>query len=225
MKKKLIKSALLSLAIILLIPFAFSNNTAIADEPSAADKNQFAEVLKGEAPCIKDQEGEPDNGYIITIIEEPLDVENKSNEAEFQLRSCYRNTFQFTNPATGERSTIAQLLKECSTKAQEDANNADQSFKATFSCREVQVILSKGGTTMIYYYIGTIYRWGAGLVGIIAVTLIIISGIQISTAGGEPDAINAAKKRILQSIAGIVVLFLSGLILYTVNPNFFTAGP
>lgn len=221
MKKNLTKSVLLSLAIILLIPLAFLNNAARADEPSAVDKNYFATVFKDEAPCIT-KEDEAKN-YIITIIEEPLDVENKSNEEDFQLRSCYRNTFQFTNPATKNRETKSQLLKECSTKTQ-DIGTDLPSFKATFSCREVQVILSKGGTTMIYYYIGTIYRWGAGLVGIIAVTLIIISGIQISTAGGEPDAINAAKKRILQSIAGIVVLFLSGLILYTVNPNFFTAG-
>jgi type IV secretory pathway VirB2 component (pilin) len=69
-----------------------------------------------------------------------------------------------------------------------------------------------------------IYRWGASLVGIIAVTIIIISGIQISASGGDSEAINAGKKRILQSIVGIIVLFLSSLILYTVNPTFFTNG-
>ncbi len=221
MKKKLIKSTLLSITVILLIPFTTTSNTAKAD--TATEKTQFSEIFKNKEPCIKDQKGEADNGYIITIIEEPLDTENKADEEAFKLRSCYRNTFKFTTP-DGESHTIAQLLKDCSTKAQETATKANPILKAQFSCREVQVILSKGGTTMIYYYIGTIYRWGAGLVGIIAVTLIIISGIQISAAGGEPDAINAAKKRIIQSIAGIVVLFLSGLILYTVNPNFFTAG-
>ena len=75
---------------------------------------------------------------------------------------------------------------------------------------------------MIYGYIAMIYQWGASIVGIIAVTVIVFSGIQISAAGGDPEAVTSAKKRILQSLAGIAVLFLSGLILYTINPNFFT---
>ena len=83
-------------------------------------------------------------------------------------------------------------------------------------------ILAKGGTSFIEAYIGLIYRWAAGLVGLIAVAVIIISSIQISFAGGETEAVNKAKGRIIKSIAGIAVLFLSGLILYTTNPTFFT---
>ena len=74
---------------------------------------------------------------------------------------------------------------------------------------------------MLYGYIGMIYTWGASIVGIIAVLIIVISGIQISAGGGDPEAINSAKKRIIQSLSGIAVLFLSGLILYTINPDFF----
>lgn len=97
-----------------------------------------------------------------------------------------------------------------------------RNYSVKYSCKEVQVILTKGGASAIYGYINMIYRWGASLVGIIAVTIIIGSGIQISASGGEQEAISAAKKRIVQSIVGILVLFLSSLILYTINPTFFT---
>ena len=41
-------------------------------------------------------------------------------------------------------------------------------------------------------------------------------------AGGDTQAVENAKSRIVKSLSGIVVLFLSGLILYTINPTFFT---
>lgn len=115
------------------------------------------------------------------------------------------------------------LAASCSQNAQDLLEKAElKEYQVKYSCKEVMVILTKGGTTAIYGYINLLYRWGAGMVGIIAVTVIIVSGIQISASGGDSEAIGSAKKRILQSIVGIVVLFLSSLILYTINPNFFT---
>ena len=121
------------------------------------------------------------------------------------------------------------LARKCSPKAQELANNPDYhapnepAFNPTYTCKEVQAILCKEGTCMIYVYIGMIYQWAASIVGIIAVLVIVLGGIQLSAAGGDPDAINKAKGRIMKSIAGIVLLFLSGLILNTINPLFFTS--
>lgn len=91
-------------------------------------------------------------------------------------------------------------------------------------CNRVQVILSESGTGLLSEFIGALYRWSAGIVGIIAVLVMVVSGIQISMAGGDSAKVDSAKTRILQSIAGLVILFLAGLILYTINPNFFTAG-
>jgi type IV secretory pathway VirB2 component (pilin) len=57
---------------------------------------------------------------------------------------------------------------------------------------------------------------------VIAVLIIVISGIQISAAGGDQTTVTNAKNRIVQSLGGLVILFLSAIILYTINPTFFT---
>ena len=66
-----------------------------------------------------------------------------------------------------------------------------------------------------------IYTWGAFTVGSMAVMTIILNGVRISMSGVSGD-ITEAKNKILQAIAGIVLLFMSGIILYTINPDFFT---
>lgn len=89
-------------------------------------------------------------------------------------------------------------------------------------CSIVQVIIGQSGTGILKTYVAIIYRWAAGIVGIIAVLVIVISGIQISIDQGSGEGVTAAKNRITQSLAGLVILFLSALILYTINPTFFT---
>ncbi len=105
---------------------------------------------------------------------------------------------------------------ECTT-----ANESPISNEPSITCTPVQLIIGKSGTGLLTQFIGTIYQWGAGIVGIVAVLVMVISGIQISVAGGDSAKVDSAKTRIMESIAGLVILFLSGLILYTINPNFF----
>lgn len=89
------------------------------------------------------------------------------------------------------------------------------------SCQKVQLLRAKTGAGLLKLYIAQIYKWGASIVGIIAVLIIIISGIQMAaSAGGE--GVTAAKNRIMQALAALVLLFLSALLLYTINPTFFT---
>ncbi|MFA6436132.1 MAG: hypothetical protein WCW30_03285 [Candidatus Gracilibacteria bacterium] len=95
------------------------------------------------------------------------------------------------------------------------------SCPADATCTLVQIIRGTSGTGILKTYIAVIYRWAAGIVGIIAVLVIVISGIQISMDQGGGESIGAAKTRIMQSLSGLVVLFLSALILYTINPTFF----
>jgi len=73
---------------------------------------------------------------------------------------------------------------------------------------------------LLKFYAMQLYRWAASIVGIICVLLIVISGIQITASRGED--ISSAKNRITQALAGLALLFLSALILYTINPTFFT---
>lgn len=90
-------------------------------------------------------------------------------------------------------------------------------------CDRIQVIYGDNGVDLLKNYVGLMYRWAAGFVGVIAVVVIMISGIQISTAGDDSGRMEEAKNRIIQSLVAIALLFLSGIILYAVNPTFFTS--
>lgn len=184
--------------------------------------------LKGiEFECIPP---EARNGeYITVILEEPIAPKNEGEVGDkYFTRICYRNTFEFT--IEGEPQTLKTLSNDCSDSARRLFNDynggpkTNKDVKVSYSCQQVEVLFSRGGTSLIEGYIGSIYRWSAGIVGIIAVLIIIGSGIQISASGGDSQAIESAKGRIIKSIGGIVILFLSGLILYTINPTFFVSS-
>jgi Type IV secretion system pilin len=239
MKKFIAKLALFSIVSLILV--SIGSISTYATEPakdSSAEALALSKGLSDLTPatfCIQEilENGKPgpDDGWIITIIEEPLSLEEiplSSNAAEakkqdFQSRICYRNYLSFVQKKGGEK-VISILASICSEdiKSEKFSGTEYVKYKVATSCRPVQVYLSKGGTSLIVGYISTIYKWAASLVGLIATAVIIISGIQISVAGGDTQAIETAKGRIGKSISGIVILFLSGLILYTINPNFFT---
>ena len=152
--------------------------------------------------------------------------------ADFIDKPCTRNTLSYTysyiDSSTGEKITVgpkseAKLQNECNKNGQEVQKKYqyDQDTTVIFTCNQVQVFFSKGGTSLLEGYIKTIYTWAASIVGLIAVAVIVVSGIQISVSGGDSGALTSAKERIVRSLLGIAILFLSGLILYTVNPNFF----
>src|SRR3989339_1500740 len=68
-------------------------------------------------------------------------------------------------------------------------------------------------------FIITIYNYGVGLAGIVAVLVIILSGAQWVASGGNSEMIGAAKKRIGGAVIGLMILFSSFVILNTINPN------
>jgi hypothetical protein len=92
----------------------------------------------------------------------------------------------------------------------------------TPTCQRVQVFFAQSGAQLLYTYVGRIYVWAAGTIGIVAVFFLVLGGLEITTAGGDGGKIEKAKERIMQSLSGLVLLFLSALLLYTINPNFFT---
>ena len=161
-----------------------------------------------------------DMNKITAVIEEPLDFGSLSKTDEGTFRNCVRITI------CAQRDKAQGGAVECVSTLNKEGVKADgldaKMYKVTYN--PVQVFLSQSGVDMLYIYIGAIYRWGASVIGIIAVLVIVISGIQISAAGGEQSVVTSAKTRITQSLIGIVILFLSGIILYTINPTFFTAG-
>lgn len=87
---------------------------------------------------------------------------------------------------------------------------------------ETKSIHGKTGLDLLRNYIGVMYRYFASIIGILAVLVIVVSGIQMSMAGFNSEFSSQAKTRIFQALASLILLFLISLILRTVNPLFFT---
>lgn len=64
---------------------------------------------------------------------------------------------------------------------------------------------------------GWVLGLGTGLGALLAVLFLIIGGFGVATSGGNPDNLEAAKKRITAAIAGLLFILLTGLILRTIG--------
>ena len=165
----------------------------------------FFHIAKAEIPFNCEDLTTPDKtqGYIITILEEAIATGNEpmGGQAGENVLNCFRVTEK-----TGDaiKSSYSQSCPDAS------------------KCKRTQVFFDQSGAELLYSYVGRIYRWGAGTIGIVSVLFIVWGGVEIASAGADSGKIEKAKERIMQSIAGLVILFLSALILYTINPNFFT---
>ena len=80
---------------------------------------------------------------------------------------------------------------------------------------------NKGAVGILEEYVSQIYIFGSGLVSLVAVLWITIGGYEIMFSSSSGD-MSSGKEKIIQSLLGLAIVFLSGLILYTINPNFFT---
>jgi len=94
---------------------------------------------------------------------------------------------------------------------------------AYFTCSTKQVLIAASGTGLIQKYLKLIYNFGTMAAGIFAILMIMFNGIKISVSGSDEGAVDEAKKQITNSLLALTVLFLSGFILYIINPNFFTS--
>jgi len=150
------------------------------------------------------------SGFFV-MLEEPIAVTADANNI-----FCFRVCQGFTEDEIEKNKKTVQM-NVCKIK---DKCEAEAGWK-NFTCQRIQVMRAESGTELVYNYVGMIYKWAAGTVGIISVFTMVFGGISIMSAGGDSAKIENAKKRITQSLFGLVVLFLSGLILYTINPTFF----
>ncbi len=79
-----------------------------------------------------------------------------------------------------------------------------------------------GGTTRfanIGVFIQYIYRYGIIFAGILAVIIIIVSGLQWTASGGNSSTIESAKNRITGALTGLILAAASYIILNTINPS------
>jgi hypothetical protein len=68
-------------------------------------------------------------------------------------------------------------------------------------------------------YIAGLQKYAIGIIGIIAVIVIMIGGIVWLTSAGNSNQVSNAKKWITGGLSGLVLVFGSYLLLYTINPN------
>lgn len=165
--------------------------------------------------CIKDDER---TKWIITPLEESIAGENVKGDKN-EIRQCTRVIMNGNCKWMGDQNKAPPEAKEASyTKIVKGIKCPSKALK----CERVTYLLAKTGTGVIEMYVGLIYRWAASLAGIVCILIMIVSGIQISAAGEDTQGVESAKKRIFQSLTALVILFMSALILYMINPDFFT---
>ncbi len=68
-------------------------------------------------------------------------------------------------------------------------------------------------------YLQTVFLFGIGLAGLLAVVTIVWGGIEYITAYGNEGRIKNAKDRITQAILGLLLAVGAWLILSTINPD------
>lgn len=163
----------------------------------------------------------------------PADIEKAKKKIGANLEQCkilYRNRIcasAVTEKYITERKELQKKLNEienpelfqCEYGPDGKINNP-LCVQLTEKLGTTRVIGAKTGLGLIKAYMALIYRFGAIMVGIVAVLMIIVQGLKIAVGG--PESIEDAKKKIMASLMGLAILFLAGAILYIINPNFFT---
>ncbi|MDD5071324.1 MAG: pilin [Patescibacteria group bacterium] len=74
-------------------------------------------------------------------------------------------------------------------------------------------------------YIGSIYNYAIGIVGILAAIVLMFGGVIWLTAGGSPERVKEAKAWIGASLSGLVLMLCSYMILYQINPDLVKLNP
>lgn len=128
-------------------------------------------------------------------------------------------------------------LRFCNTTPLEKGNDSSKVYWSKHNCNKycvafqeaipvgnktVRSISGNSGTDLAMNYVSMIYKFGASILGILAILVIVVSGVQMIAGGVDENNYTTAKDRILQAILSLAMLFSSALILRTVNPDFFT---
>jgi len=148
--------------------------------------------------------------------------DNDNNDSPSAMEEAYNNTnFIITNDKCEEF-----FVQTCHpTPFQSDSIKISEATSAGLPtkvyCTQVQALFADSGTDLLKVYVNLIYRWAVGIIGVFSVIVILINGILISASNGDSSKVEAAKGRIIQSLMGLALLFLSGILLYSINPNFF----
>lgn len=90
---------------------------------------------------------------------------------------------------------------------------------AAFSYTPMESIPGFGRPTDFAGYVMAIYKFGIWTIGLAALLMIMIGGYMYLTSAGNTSQAGKAKDIITDAIAGIILVFVSWLLLYTINPE------
>ncbi len=80
----------------------------------------------------------------------------------------------------------------------------------------------QGPFTLLYSYLGVVYNYLSGLILALVIFVTIFGGVEMITSNGNSEQFGKGKDRIVKALIGMAVWFLASVILYTINPTFFT---
>ena len=152
-------------------------------------------------------------GLVVTEITEII-APNTELDDKNKIVTTYAGLCCFAGEVKDGKVVTCDDTRTLYTKAYADCS------AVAVNCEKRQWVIGNSGIGIVKLMVKQIYVFGAFAVGSVAVSTMIFQGIKISVSGVSGD-ITESKTKILQALSGIVLLFLSGLILYTVNPDFF----
>lgn len=154
------------------------------------------------------------NKQIVTEIAEPI-APNVQLDENTQVITVYQGQCCLAYYPNSDGSMICPDVRTIY------ADTYENCAANGINCNQRQWLIASSGIGLLKLFVKQVYTWGAFAVGSMAVGTIIFQGIKISLSGVSGD-VSEAKTKIFQAIAGIVLLFVSSLILYTINPDFFS---
>lgn len=170
-----------------------------------------------------------DNGQTVKCGELLKNIEKQIEEKNEAIKSTQKTIEEAEETIAKTKEQIKEAKEQLAQYQCEYQNaNGDIKYRSEGYCVQLNTpigktvsIRGKNGLDLFAQYVGIIYRYAASIIGIIAVLVIVVSGVQISLAGFNSELSSSAKTRIMQALASLILLFLIGLILKTVNPTFF----
>lgn len=127
-------------------------------------------------------------------------------------------TYSDSNKLDGFYNNTAETRTTCQNKRDSTGEELGFCLPAGQSATAVKF----GGNSKfanIGVFIQYIYRYGIIFAGILAVLIIIVSGLQWTASGGNSSTIESAKTRITGALTGLVLASASYIILNTINPS------
>lgn len=199
---------------------------------------------------IRIQFSEPVYGFTaehVSVTHEKLGIDSQYLNKTLERMSASEYLFRLSFETPPEKESIDgeitfQILAGVTRNANGDntasnkitinfqPNCDDVSMRETEYCIHLSeqigqniVVRGDSGLDLFGNFLTIIYRYVASILGVIVVLVLVAGGVMMIAGGANSEMVNTAKSIILKAIISLILLFLVGLILRTINPAFFAA--